>query len=275
MLGKLIKYDIRATWRDFVGVYGSLLLGVLILPQIFKNVTSEIIHAMLGFIAMAIVIATIVVMIMMLFKIFNNNVFSKEGYLLMTLPVTPTQIVGSKLIVSTMWVVLTGIVSVSSLFIFFVSADISTLEIFRVMKSFLLAIGGNGIRLIILLVASSIFSVVKEISKLFLACSIANLKKLGNLRIVVGILSYFIFSWLEVLFVKVFISIGSVFPGFDSIVQRIEELNQISLMSSFNDLQHFAGIFNGVVAVGIAYSIILISVYALGTIWILNRKLDL
>ena len=51
-------------------------------------------------------------------KIFNKNIYSAEGYLTMTLPVTETQIVASKLIVSTGWIVLTGAVATLGMFLF-------------------------------------------------------------------------------------------------------------------------------------------------------------
>ena len=101
MLGKLIQYDIRSTWREFAGVYLSILLGVLILPPLFNSFNNQFINTVAGFLVAGISIATIVVMIITLFRIFNTNVYSREGYLTLTLPVTSSQIVFSKLLVST------------------------------------------------------------------------------------------------------------------------------------------------------------------------------
>ena len=272
MLGKLIKYDIRSTWRDFAAVYVSIILGVLILPQVFKNINNEVFHVIAVLLAIGIVIATIAVMVIMLFRIFNTNVFSKEGYLLMTLPVTSTKIVASKLIVSSMWIVLTGIVSAIGLFIFFFNVQEIPSEIFDLMKSFFSIIGGNGQLAIILLAVSAILSTVKEIAKLFLACAIAHLKQLERLRILVGILSYFIFSWMEVLVVQALMFVISLLPSTAAFIQRMEEMNQLSHLANFPE---FIGVFNGVVAAGMVYSLFLVVAYAIGTVWVLNRKLDL
>lgn len=63
MLSKLIKYDIRSTWRDFTGVYMAILLGVILVPLLLNNVNNQIVSMFAGFIATSIVIATIVIMI--------------------------------------------------------------------------------------------------------------------------------------------------------------------------------------------------------------------
>lgn len=118
MLTKLIKYDIRSTWRDFTGIFLAILLGVILVPMAMKNFSNELVQLTAGLVAFAIVIAVIAITIINLFKIYNTNVFSKEGYLTMTLPVKASQILTSKLLVSSMWITLTGIVSIIGMIIF-------------------------------------------------------------------------------------------------------------------------------------------------------------
>ncbi|HVI41376.1 MAG TPA: hypothetical protein VM577_12045 [Anaerovoracaceae bacterium] len=159
MLGKLIKYDIRSTWRDFSGVYMSILLGVLILPPLFNHFNNALVNTVAGFIATAIVIATIVVVVVTIFKIFNTNVFSKQGYLTMTLPVTSSQVVLSKLLVSTMWIVLTGIVSIIGMLIFILNMNTTPLaEISAAFQKLLSVIDSRGVLAIILMVVAMIVS---------------------------------------------------------------------------------------------------------------------
>ena len=163
MLTKLIKYDIRSTWRDFAGVYLSIILGVLITPQLFNRFNNEIVNLIAGFMATGIVIATIVVMISMLFRIFNTNVFSKEGYLTMTLPVTSKQIVVSKLIVSTMWIVLTGIVAAIGICIFVLNLHAAPLaDVAAGLKKIMSMFDGRGLLAVALMIAAMIISAVKE-----------------------------------------------------------------------------------------------------------------
>jgi hypothetical protein len=270
MLSKLIKYDIRSTWRDFAGVYLSILLGVLILPPLFNHFNNPFVNTVAGFIATGIVIATIVVMILTLFKIFNRNVLSKEGYLTMTLPVTSAQIVVSKLLVSTMWIILTGIVSAIGICIFVLNMNVAPLtEIYDAIQKVLSMIDSRGVLAIILMVIAMIASAVKEIAKLFLACSIAHLKQLNRFRVPAGILSYFVFSWLETLIVQAVGLIVSFWPC------TAEYTKQLELMNDPSSIQQFIGIFSGVLGVGILYAFALTAVYGIGTVWLLNHKLDL
>ncbi len=270
MLSKLIKYDIRSTWRDFAGVYLSILLGVLIVPPLFNHFNNGIVNMLAGFIATGIVIATIVVMVITLFKIFNTNVFSKEGYLTMTLPVTSKQIVASKLLVSTMWIVLTGIVSAIGLCIFVLNLNAAPLaEVAAAFRKVISMVDSSGALAIALMILAMIVSAVKEIAKLFLACSIAHLKQLNRFRVPVGILSYFVFSWMEALIVQAISLIASFLPFADEIARQLKVMDDPSCISQFT------GLFSGVMSVGILYAMVLTAVYAIGTVWILNHKLDL
>ena len=270
MLSKLIKYDIRSTWRDFAAVYLSILLGVLILPALFNHFVNPIIYTVAGFLAAGIVIATIVVMVVTLFRIFNKNVFSNEGYLTMTLPVTSTQIVASKLLVSSMWIILTGIVSAIGICIFVLNSNaVSWPDVASLIQKFTSMLDSRGIFAIVLMIVAMIMSSVKEIAKLFLACSIAHLKQLNRFRVPAGIFSYFIFSWLETLIIQAISMIISFIPNADMYIAQLEAMNDSS------NIQQFVGLFNGVMVIGVLYALVLIAVYSIGTVWILNHKLDL
>lgn len=270
MLNKLIKYDIRSTWRHFAGVYVCILLGVLILPPLFNHVSNNIVNALAGFLAAGIVVATIVIMILTLFRIFNTNVFSKEGYLTMTLPVTSTQIVASKLLVSTMWIILTGIVSAIGVCIFVLNMNAAPLaDMAAAFNKAVAMFDARGAFAVILMIIAMIASTVKEIAKLFLACSIAHLKPLGRFRVPAGILSYFALSWLETLIVQAGSLIISFLPGSGEYVRQLNAMNDPS------SIQQFIGLFSGVMGVGILYAIVLTAAYSIVTVWILNHKLDL
>lgn len=274
MLGKLLKYDLRSTWREFAAVYLAIVLSVFIIPFLFKNVSNTLVSGIAGFLGVAVVIATIVVMIIMLFRIYNTNVFSKEGYLTMTLPVSSSQIVVSKLLISSLWIILTGIVATIGFFIFVLNMRTASLaEISVAMREIITFVGSNGIFAIILMVIAMILSTVKEIAKLFLACSIAHIKQLKRFRIPAGILSYFAFSWIEVLIVQ-FLGWFTVrfIPVKEELIFKLQQLEHVVDPSV---LLQYIDVFNGLILVSIVYALILIVAYALGSIWILNHKLDL
>lgn len=275
MLSKLIKYDIKSTWRDFAGIYMCILLGVIIVPLILENTRSEIVRTSAGFVAFSIVIAVIVITILNLFKIFNKNVYAKEGYLTMTLPVTSGQIIKSKLFVSTMWIVLTGLVSIIGIFIFsMIIAENPFTEVIKQINAFLEIIGKENtfkvVFTVLLLGLSIVISTVKEIAKLFLACSIAHLKQLNRFSVPAGILSYFIISWLE----TVIVQLAMLVITFSS-NHLADIITRIDSAAYATDFLPLWGYFSAITVLGVLYSLLLTVLYSLGTVWFLNRKLDL
>ena len=165
MLGKLIKYDIQSTWRKFATVYLSILLGVLIVPFVLNNVNNSFINMIAVSIAVAIVIATAVVMISNLFKIYSVNVFSKQGYLTMTLPVKSTQLVFSKLLVSSMWIVLTGVVCTVAMLLYATTTVPNVFgEISDAIQKAMTIVGSHGIVAAVFLILAAFMNIVKEIS---------------------------------------------------------------------------------------------------------------
>ena len=105
MLGKLFKYEVKATARIFLPLYFVLIVFAIInsfmsfnaddfsLPQ-FITLTLYI------FILVGMFVASLIVMIQRFYK----NLLSEEGYLMFTLPVKPYKHIISKLIVSVMWI---------------------------------------------------------------------------------------------------------------------------------------------------------------------------
>lgn len=268
MLSNLLKLDFRSTWRDFAGIYLAILLGVTVLPLIFQKGENQIINMTAGFAAFAIVIAVIVVMITNLFRIFNTNVFSKQGYLTMTLPVTSWQVVLSKLMISSMWILLTGIVSILGIIIMITILQPFNMPDFGLIYREIMAnLNGKNVLGFILLLISLLLSAVKEVSKLFLACSIAHLKRLDRFRVPAGILSYFLFSWVEATIVQIVAKIVSLFSS--------DLANMIYMPEYRSDLRQIPDVFNGALSIGIVYAMLLIAAYATATVWLLDRKLDL
>ncbi len=137
MLGKLLKYEIKATGRIFLPLYAVLFLFAII-TRIFNpgagfnsefqagsgamQITGGIMMAAYVSIIVAIFVVTVVMMIQRFYK----NLLSDEGYLMFTLPVRPWKHIASKLIVSVLWIVVSGIVTMLS-----VAVLVSTWELWK------------------------------------------------------------------------------------------------------------------------------------------------
>lgn len=127
MLGKLLKYEIKATSRTFLPLFGVLLLFTLI-NKLFFIINPSHFSLPQG-ISMTVYVVTlvgiIVVTLLITIQRFYKNLLGDEGYLMFTLPVKPWQLITSKLAVSGMWnIVSTAVAILSVLVMVLGSADL-------------------------------------------------------------------------------------------------------------------------------------------------------
>jgi len=268
MLGKLIKYDFKSTYREFVGIFLAIILAVIILPLVLSNVNNQIVSMIAGFIIFGIIIAITVVVVSSLFHLFNTNIFSSQGYLTLTLPVTSRDIVISKLIVSSMWIILTGIVSLFALILLGVNgSSFSELKIFL---DEIIQLSSQNALSTFLFILIIITSCIKEMAKLFLSCSVTHLKQFSRFRIPAGVLLYFAFSWLEAIILEagVFI-VKPLFPN-DAVL-----MENIRVFSASDDFSYLSGIFNTILSGSVLYLIVIAALFSVSTVLLLDKKLDL
>jgi len=109
MLGKLLKYEFKATARTLLPLYAALLIisviSNLLLHSDFQ-IASVISITVFGALLMAVFIVTLILMI----QRFYRNLLSDEGYLMFTLPVKTNRLIFSKMIVTFVWFLIAGIV---------------------------------------------------------------------------------------------------------------------------------------------------------------------
>ncbi|MFY9176328.1 MAG: hypothetical protein WBI74_04875 [Caldicoprobacterales bacterium] len=131
MLGKLLKYEIKATARWFLPIYIIIFLFAFINRVISPfqkvgdtySVTVEglsFFNFMRGisiFVYFALVVAVVAMTFVIIIQRFYKNLLGDEGYLMFTLPVKPWQHIVSKLLISMMWIVLSFFVIISSVLI--------------------------------------------------------------------------------------------------------------------------------------------------------------
>ena len=116
MLRKLMKHEFRATGMIMLPLFGIVLvmaLGANISIRVMTNASSRILNILGTLLVMAFGMAIVGVCVMsmvVMVRRFYKNLLRDEGYLMMTLPVSVHQQIWSKLIVSTVWFVLTAVV---------------------------------------------------------------------------------------------------------------------------------------------------------------------
>ena len=125
MLGKLIKYEFKATARTLIPVYICLIIFTIISKLFslldpyrekfneFVQIPQTLIWFGYGITMAAVFIVTIVIII----QRFGKNLLSDEGYLMNTLPVKAYENILCKLIVSIIWSITSFIVAMISVII--------------------------------------------------------------------------------------------------------------------------------------------------------------
>ena len=121
MLGKLLKYELKATSRVFIPLYIAILV-VSIVNGLSLNLEIFNIQGLATIILMCLFISLFVITIVVTIQRFNKNLLKDEGYLMFTLPVSSKYLVLSKYLTSLIWTFLSFIVALLSFTIIFTIA---------------------------------------------------------------------------------------------------------------------------------------------------------
>lgn len=121
MLGKLLKYEIRATSRIYLPLLG-VLLALAGSNKLFLWISEHSDASWARYVSAALTVAFVLTMValaivalVVTIQRFYRNLLGDEGYLMFTLPVSADQLILSKLITSVMWLIITGLTAFSSI----------------------------------------------------------------------------------------------------------------------------------------------------------------
>ena len=207
MLGKLLKYEIKATARTFLPLYLAILLAAagmrFVLAAGFIPVVT-----ILGFVLFGLFVALAVLTIVITVQRFQKNLLSTEGYLMFTLPVTPASLVSSKLLASLLWAVLTCVVTVACFFVIVIDGrmiqefGLMTEQIWQVLQNGFQIEAGEAVSILIGMIVSMFCSYTTFILNIYASLSVgqrfdksrtaASFVTFMLVYIVYGILSYFL-----------------------------------------------------------------------------------
>ena len=117
MLISLIKNDLKSSYRELFPLYlGLIVFAVLSAISINYQSGWFILVTIMPFVGLF--VATIVILIITIIKLFTERLYSHEGYLTFTLPVSTLDIFLSKIITIIIWVTITILVYLLAVVIF-------------------------------------------------------------------------------------------------------------------------------------------------------------
>lgn len=125
MLGKLLKYDLKANRNLFLLMYGVLLAIALGTRMVIGSMVRDLegysgLGIMAAFLLMSFFMAVVVISVLgyiLVIRRFYQHLFSGEGYLTFTLPVTASQHFASKVISGMFWLFASLLVQAAGLLI--------------------------------------------------------------------------------------------------------------------------------------------------------------
>ncbi len=193
MVKKLMKYEAMAYSRVMLPMLG-ILLGASVLTrfiQFFENDTT-VYSLLFGSSVFFYVISAIVCTVMAVFMgvtRYYKNMFTREGYLTLTLPVTPTQHIFVKLLVAVLFIVATVVAVIASVCV--VTAGDALIElviaIIFILKKYFAAFGaGHGTLYLLELAVILIISGASEQLKFYACISLGQTAKKNRILAAFG-----------------------------------------------------------------------------------------
>jgi len=218
MLGKLLKYELGATARIFLPLYGALVLvsfaNALLLKLNYDAAT------IVGFLVLfGLLVAMAVTTIVILIQRFYSNLLGSEGYLMFTLPLGVGNLVASKLIASLLWIFcggltagLSGVILLSSSY-FKNAQNGQYMDFFRAIYGMFEELFGvrPGAGLIALFCSCCVLAAVALVLTIYASLSVGQLPVFNKFRTAASFIAFFAINAL-------FNSVGS--PIFDRLMFR-------------------------------------------------------
>jgi hypothetical protein len=214
MLNKLMKYELKATSRLLVPLYLIMIILSLV-NSLFLNINDYegIVGVINVFLKISYVLSIFVVLIVtVLYMIirFYKNLLTDEGYLMFTLPTKTHHLITSKLLSTLLWIIVSIIAILISLFVMFAS-QINLSDIINGLNEFTAALnrelGGNSAVLLIELAFMVILGIVANILLIYVSIAIGQL--FSKHKIIGSFAAYMlIYMAIQFLMMIVFIPFG-------------------------------------------------------------------
>ncbi len=263
MLGKLLKYELKATSRVFIPLYIAILV-VSIVNGLSLNLEILNIQGLATIVLMCLFISLFVITIVVTIQRFNKNLLKDEGYLMFTLPVSSKHLILSKYLTSLIWTFLSFVVAFLSFTIIFMIPTYKYFDFsyfineFNLLFSNMLNLNilGQFIKIILLMIISyTIF-----IFNVYLALSVGQLPIFNRFRNVSSFIGFLVINLL----------ISYVQNIVDNAFVNIEAIDNINYA-----INSVTSIVSKGLNIAIVINLIIILVLFFATTYILDKKLNL
>lgn len=182
---KLLKHNFKESYLEVL-ILGAVFIAVSLLCIISASASSSSLFSIAIFAWAICLIAVLVVVLKTIINSLSSRLFTDQGYLTLTTPVSIDKLLISKIIVSMVWVLFLYIIMFASMFLIF-SANGDTQFIFsEIFKS----IFGSGIGDALLVSLDIIMSILSFVVMLLFVLVFSNIGRIRRHKLLVGILMY-------------------------------------------------------------------------------------
>lgn len=212
MLGKLIKYEFKATMRTFLPIYTAILviasLDRLMYGKDIIRYENKVGEGILFTLFISLIVITVVVIV----QRFKKNLLGDEGYLMFTLPVRTESLILSKIIVTIIWSIMSCIVVVAMLFILYgMPVDLKDFT-----KRFITPLGENKdeLHFFLAMIKTTFFFFsfnLVFIFEIYTSLSIAQIPKLAKHR---GIFAIGAFIGINTVIMRIYVMMAEEIAGY-------------------------------------------------------------
>ena len=287
MLGKLLKYEFRATARIFLPMYALLLVMSAVARLIYGAQMNEAQGVLLNLLTVVVTVAVIgllvavsVVTLILICRRFWNNLLGREGYLMNVLPVSSTEHVWSKLIAAAVWTIASTVISVVSLYIMLsgfvkIGSFRDLWELLRTAGEVLREYGAAGQARLLLCqgILFILLVLLVNVLRIYAAMSIGQLANKHRIWASTG--AYFGIGIAEsILYSRVFILRAFHYTGAKIAGGMQFELNTDAL-ETFDDLRTALPVINTELAWMLALTLVFCAALFFVTQWLLKKHLNL
>lgn len=275
MLGKLLKYELKAYSRALIPIYIAILVISLFLGISFRNV--NILNGLLEnttivmmFVLFGLMVALVVLNIVTCIQRFKKNLLENEGYLMLTLPVRVSNLVLSKFLIALLFSILSLILSVLSFTIImylgsgislsdFTTTIINDFDIKQMIEANVFI--KDFIYVLITLGLGILFTYSTFILTIYTSLSVGQLPMFNNHRTIVAFISFFVINWAS-----------SIIENF---ILRLTNADYYNLINSFIDYSFTDPVITRMTITSSIFSLIIMGVLFTSTSFILDKKLNL
>ncbi len=196
MLKKLLKYDLRANMKIYCFLWPCMVIAAILqrflIPESTPDKLYAIVYPLLQTLMMFSLSGSVIVSMVVCVSRFYKGLLKEEGYLMFTLPVHPWQLVLSKLLVSLLTLIITGILSIFSIICMYGEFDVLK-DIWTALMSLDDLITKSVAVNLIYIITLAILYQALTILQIYLACAIGHLAK--KHRVVTSIAVWFGLSY--------------------------------------------------------------------------------